>query len=141
MFRVVDVNVVLSALWKKGDSFNVFALNDLLDRFEFIAPEFFLIELEKHKEEIFKRSKLSKDIFDEVLEMILDQITIIFEPEFSRFLLKAKELLSVHLKDVQYVALALKLECSIFLGDKILREILSNSPIKVLSPKEMLAEL
>jgi len=56
---VVDVNVVLSSLLTKGDSFNVFALNFVFNKFNFVAPEFLLIELEKHKGEIFKRSKLS----------------------------------------------------------------------------------
>jgi len=54
---VVDVNVVLSALLNKGDSFNVFALNELFGKFDFVAPEFLLTELKKHEEEFFKRSK------------------------------------------------------------------------------------
>ena len=48
---VVDVNVVLSALLNKGDSFNVFAVNNLFNKFEFTAPEFLLTELENHKGE------------------------------------------------------------------------------------------
>ena len=56
MFVVVDVDVLLSSLFSAGNSFNVFALNNLFDKFSFVAPEFLLVELEKHKEEIFKRS-------------------------------------------------------------------------------------
>ena len=137
MLIVVDVNVVLSSLLTKGNSFNVFALNDLFDKFNFIAPEFLLTELEKHKETIFKRSELSKDIFERTLRLVLKQITLVSESDFSEFLQRAKELLPTHLKDVQYVALAIKLNCPIFSGDKILKEL---SPIKVLSPKEILKE-
>ncbi|MBU4070441.1 MAG: hypothetical protein KJ646_05655 [Nanoarchaeota archaeon] len=137
MELVIDVNVVLSSLLTKGDSFKVFALNNLFNKFNFVAPEFLLRELEKHKEEFLKRSKLSKQEFEEILEFLLEQITFIPKSEFSEFLPKAKTLLSKHLKDVPYLALALKLNCSIFSGDKTLRKL---SPIEILSPKEMLSK-
>lgn len=135
MFIVVDVNVVLSSLLGKGNSFNVFALNNLFNKFNFVAPEFLLTELEKHKEEILKRSRLSKDIFDGTLNLVLGQVTFISKSDFSEFLPEAKKLLSVHLKDVQYLALSLKLDCPVFSGDKAFKKIF---PSKVLSPKEML---
>ena len=132
---VVDVNVVLSSLLKRGNPFEVFASNSLFNKFEFVAPEFLLTELEKHKEKIFKLSGLSREIFDNTLKFVLEQITFIPKSEFSEFLPQAKELLSKHIKDVQYLALALKLDCPIFSGDKIFKEL---SPAKVLSPKELL---
>jgi len=135
MLIVIDVNVIISSLLSKGDSFKVFALNDIVNKFKFVAPEFLLIELEKHKQEIFKRSKLSKQEFDEILEFVIEQITFISKSQFTDYLIKAKEILSKHQKDVQYLALALKLDCSIFSGDKIFKQL---SPKKVLSPKEML---
>ncbi len=135
MELVVDVNVVLSSLLTKGNSFKVFALNDLFNRFDFVAPKLLLIELEKHKEQIFRRSKMSRDIFDRTLTLALKQITFIPKSEFSEFLPKAKELLSEHIKDSPYVALALKLDCPIFSGDKVLKKL---SPVEILSPKEML---
>lgn len=125
----------LSSLLNKGDSFNVFAFNDLSGKFEFIAPEFLLTELEKHKKEIFKRSKLSKKEFNEVLNFIINQINFIPKSQFEDYIPKAKKLLSEHLKDIQYVALALKLNCPIFSGDKMLKKL---SPVEILSPKEIL---
>lgn len=133
---VVDVNVVLSSLLTKGDSSEVFKLNSIFNKFEFIAPEFLLTELEKHKEEFFKRSKLSKEEFDESLEFVLEQINFIPKSEFSEYVSKAEEILAEHLKDVPYVALALKLNCPIFSGDKKLRK---ASPVRILTPKEMLS--
>lgn len=132
---VVDVNVVLSSLLTKGDSSEIFKLNSIFNKFEFTAPEFLLTELEKHKEEFFKRSKLSRDEFDEALEFVLAQIDFIPKSEFSEYLPKAEKMLSEHLKDVPYVALALKLNCPIFSGDKKLKKIF---PVKILNPKEML---
>ena len=83
----------------------------MFNKFEFVAPEFLLVELNKHKEEIFKRSGLSRDIFDRDLEFVLGQINFIPKEEFSEYMPKAEKLSSTHLKDVQYVALSLKLNC------------------------------
>jgi len=135
MFIVADANIVLSSLLSKGNSFNVFALNKLFNKFNFVAPEFLLTELEKHKEEIFERSKLQKEIFDEALNLILGQITFISQSVFSESVSEAKRLLPSHLKDAPYLALSLNLDCLIFSGDKMLKKLL---PLKVLSPKEML---
>src|SRR3989344_1809399 len=136
MEAVVDVNVIFSSLLTKGDSLKVFELNFVFDRFDFFAPEFLLIELEKHREEFLNRSKLSREEFDEVLEFILEQITLIPNSEFSEYLPKAEKLSSTHLKDVQYVALSLKLNCSIFSGDKSLKKL---AGVEVLNPKELLS--
>ncbi|MBI2106260.1 hypothetical protein HYT56_05510 [Candidatus Woesearchaeota archaeon] len=135
---VVDVNVIFSSLLTKGDSSKVFELNFIFNKFDFVAPEFLLIELEKHKEEFFNRSRLSGEEFDEFLEFILEQITLIPKSEFSGSLPKAKKLASKHLKDVQYIALALELKCPIFSGDKSLKELSDN--VEVLNPKGLLSK-
>jgi len=137
---VVDVNVILSSLLTKGNSSEVFKLNFIFNKFDFIAPEFLLAELKKHKEEFFKRSKLSKEEFEESLEFVLEQITFVPKSEFENFLPKTKKLLSEHLKDIQYLALALKLNCPIFSGDKVLKKLLSKISIETLPPKEMLGK-
>ena len=136
MFVVADVNVALSSLLSKGDSFDVFAVNRMFNKFEFVAPEFLLVELNKHKEEIFKRSGLSRDIFDRDLEFVLGQINFIPKEEFSKSMPEAEKISSKHLKDVQYVALALELNCPIFSGDKSIKEL---SSVEVLNPKELLS--
>ena len=47
MFVVVDVNVIISSLYHKGDSLNVFILNSIFNKFDFVIPDFFLVELNK----------------------------------------------------------------------------------------------
>ena len=74
---VVDVNVVISSLLTKGDSFKVFALNFVFNKFDFVAPEFLLKELYKHIEEILGRSKLPREEFIKVIDFIIGQITFI----------------------------------------------------------------
>lgn len=135
MMLVVDANVVVSCLLKKAVTFDVFLLNSVLKKLEFGAPEFLWIEVGKHKEELLKETKLAKDEFDDVMEFLVEEITIVPASQFIEFLPEAKRLLSEHLKDVPYLALALKLDCPIFSGDKTLKKL---SPIKVLSPREVL---
>ncbi|MBS3072114.1 hypothetical protein J4408_03935 [Candidatus Pacearchaeota archaeon] len=134
-FIVVDVNVIISSLLSMGDSLNVFILNSIFNKFDFVIPEFFLIELNKHTEDIQKRSKLSKDEIVGVVEFIMTQINIIPQSEFEKFTEGAKEILKGHIKDVPYVALSLKLNCPIFSGDKVLKQLYTE---KVLAPREML---
>ena len=70
--------------------------------------------------------------------MVIEQINHVSESEFSRYIPESKKLVSEHLKDIQYVALALKLNCPIFSGDKTLKNLI---PDKVLNPKEMLSKI
>ncbi len=132
MISVVDVNVVLSSLLGKGNSLDVFATNSIFKKFEFVAPEFLLIELKKHIKEIFERSRLSEPEFNEVLEFLKMQIRIIPESEFID---KLPEAMKINFKDAPYIALSSRLNCPIFSGDKILK---NSIPDKVLSPREML---
>lgn len=135
MYLVIDVNVVISSLLSQGDSFNVFALNNIFNKFEFVAPEFLLIEFEKHKEEIVKRSKLNADEAKEVIDFITKNITFVPDSQFRDKIKEAKEILKEHEKDVPYLALALKLNCNIFSGDKLFKSICKE---KVKAPKEIL---
>lgn len=132
---IVDVNVLVSSLLNKGVPFNVFFFNSLMNKFEFVAPEFLLTEFEKHEQRLINETKFSEKEFEELKNFLLRSIIFIPSQEFSEYLPKARELLSENVKDVPYVALALKLNASIFSGDKALKKCMPN---KVLSPREML---
>ncbi|MFH1510370.1 MAG: PIN domain-containing protein [Candidatus Woesearchaeota archaeon] len=139
MMVVVDANVLVSSLLTRSASFEVFLLNRIFKRFEFLAPEFLLAELEKHKEELIKESRLSSGEFDEVLEFLLEDITFVPASQFSDRLPEARKLLSAHNKDEPYLALSLKLDsCPIFSGDKAFK---AKSPVQVLSPRELLDKM
>ena len=135
MMLVVDANIIVSCLLKKAVTFDVFLLNSVLKKLEFGAPEFLWIEVGEHKEELLKETKLPKDEFDEVMEFLVEEITIVPGSQFLEFISKAKQHLSEHSKDVPYLALALKLNCPIFSGDKTLKKL---SPVKIMSPREVL---
>ena len=73
---------------------------------EFIAPEFLWIEVEKNGEELLKETELTEDEFKEVMEFLIEEITIVPSSQFLELLPEAKRLLSTHSKDVPYLALA-----------------------------------
>lgn len=137
MLLVVDANVVVSALLKKGVTFDVFLLNHIFRKFEFVAPEFLMVELEGHKEGLLRETKLSEGEFDEVMRFLIGEINLIPSSQFTDFLSEGREI-SPDLKDFEYFALALKLGCPIFSGDKALKR---QSSVKVLSPRELLDSL
>ena len=129
---VVDANVVISSLITKGIPSSVFSLNAILGKFEFIAPEFLLEEVKKHKSKALRFTKLSEQEFEESYEFLIDEIVFIPAEEFLQFLPEAKQL-APHDKDAPYIALSLAFNCSIFSGDKGLKRAL---PDKVLTPSE-----
>lgn len=137
MYLVVDPNVVISAIITKGNASNVFSLNSINKKFNFIAPNFLFIELGKHTERIMRETHFSEEILNEEVEFVMSQITFILEEEFSNYTEKAREILKGHEKDVPYLALALAFNCRIFSGDKELKSIIPNI---VITPRELLEE-
>src|SRR3989338_372730 len=134
---VVDANAVISSLINTGVPSSVFSLNAISGKFEFIAPEFLLEEVKKHKSKALKFTKLSGQEFEDAYEFLIDEIDFIPLGEFLQFLPKAKQL-APHDKDAPYIALSLAFNCPIFSGDKGLKKAL---PAKVFAPSEVLDAL
>ncbi len=135
---VADINVIISSIISSGHSLMVFKLNSILERYQFISPEFIMIEFNKHSSEIAKRSKLSIEEATKVVKFITKQIRLIPDSQFNDKLKEAREILKGHQKDAHYLALALKFNCDIFSGDKIFKNLCQE---KVKIPREVLDEL
>ena len=133
MLLVVDSNVMFSALIGKGNSFKVFELNNNLNKFEFIIPEFLFLEIGKEMDRILSYTKLSKEELSLTFTFIKKQLTAI---PSSDFIDKLPEAIELNFKDSPYLALALKSNCGIFSGDKVLKE--KQNKVKVFSPRELL---
>jgi predicted nucleic acid-binding protein len=134
MFLVVDANIVLSALLTKGKSFDIFIMNKLIKKYEFIAPEFLFFEIGKNFDEIVKRSKLSSEELAKVFKFIKDDIEFIPFKEFNEQADKASSL-APHEKDVQYFALSLAFNCGIWSEEKVFKH---QSEVKVFSTKDLM---
>lgn len=135
MLLVVDANVVFSALYSKSFAFDVFAVNNIRGLFEFVAPEFLFHEIENRMDKLLSKSKLPREDIEEALEFVKGEIEIIPAAEFVDLVPKAVQMLGNHVKDAPYVALALKLDCPIFSGEKKLKALPS---VKAFSPRELL---
>ncbi|PIN89077.1 hypothetical protein COU57_06645 [Candidatus Pacearchaeota archaeon CG10_big_fil_rev_8_21_14_0_10_32_14] len=133
MELIIDNNVIFSLM--KLDSTNSFVFSFLNG--EFIAPSFILKEFEKHKNECFIKSKLSRKEFDQRKKEVLSKIQIIELKEYKNFFKRAVDI-SPDKDDVPYFALALKINCPIWSNDKQLKE---QSVVKVLSTEDIIMSL
>ena len=131
MELIIDANVLMSALVKaKGFTYDLI----FNDKIKLSAPELLLSEFEKHKEEITKKSNLSKEELDLFLSLISARIDLIPLSEFKNQIDHA-ERISPDPDDTEYLALALKLNCPIWSNDKKLKE---QEIIKIYSTEELI---
>ena len=118
MLLVVDANIVLSSM-------HAGKITDLLlsPKLEPVSPELLFVEVEKHLEDIKNRSRLPPDEVDILLFLLKKKIQAFPMEEYISFMPRAIELLGEHKKDSPYLALALKLNCSLWSHEKLFRDI------------------
>jgi predicted nucleic acid-binding protein len=132
MELIVDANVLLSALIKKGITREII----LTGKLQLYAPEFLMGEIEKHIEIIHRKSDISKDDLESFIKGLftIGDIRVFATPEVDSFMSKAKKICPDP-DDKDYFALALKLECPIWSNDKELKK---QDSIKVYTTEEIL---
>ena len=131
MLFVIDANVLFAALLNpKGMTGNLL----FSPKLEFFSPEFLEEELQKYFSTMVQKSGRSEAEVKIVLDLILSRIKIFPASEYERYRTKAKDF-SPDPNDVEYFALALKLECSLWSNDKRLK---GQREVKVFSTSEML---
>ncbi len=135
MKLIVDANELFSAIIAKGKSRNTKKIDILFsNNIELFAPSKLFKELEKNSEEIKTKAGFSDNDFAVFIKILKLRIKSISTDQFSDKLLKAKEI-SPDEKDILYIALALKLNCPIWSGDKKLKE---QSIIEVYNTKDLI---
>jgi predicted nucleic acid-binding protein len=133
MRLVVDANVIFSVLIKEGKTDDLF-FNFSLDLY---APEYIFLELEKHKEEILRKTKRTELEFYRLLEIFKSVIKIIPNSETDDYTAEA-ESISPDPNDSLYLALALKMNIPIWTNDKKLKE---QKRVKIYSTEELVKEI
>lgn len=132
MDLVIDTNSLFTFFWKGS-----LIKKLVIAGHKIYSPKFAIEELKKHKIEILKKTKISNKEFDELMNAL--RILVIFIP-FSEYVINipdAFNLLPEHPKDIDFLALALKLGSSIVSNDKELHE---QSRVKIFD-KSRLSEL
>lgn len=124
---VIDANILMSMLISGRASYR-----PLLTYYNFILPDFVLIELEKHKEILKNKTKMKEDEFLQWSYFVFSQLTILPNYTLSRESLEKSEKLldKIDLKDITYVALAMQLDLTLLTRDKPLYEGLRKQKFK-----------
>ncbi len=99
---LVDTDRIIAALVKEGTTRRI-----LLDEyFDFVTPDHTLEEIEEHREELQKKTKLSGQEFETVLTLLFESITIIPKEGYASLLEECKSLID-DVDDVPHLAACL----------------------------------
>jgi len=104
MKLVIDSNRVMAGLIKDSIT-RMIILNE---KFEFIAPEYLLTEIYKHRDYLMKKAHLSDREFELTLSTLMERIDFIPEDEFMGSLEKAEKIMKdIDPKDSPFLAVGL----------------------------------
>lgn len=118
MKLVVDANILFS-FFKKESFTRRFILSH--PELELFTSVYVFDELDEHKEEVKSKSKIDDRVFELTKEELLAYVSIVPLDKFKRFWGEAKQI-SPDPDDIEYFALALALDCSIWSDDRELKE-------------------
>ena len=110
MRLVIDANRIFAALIRDSTTRKMLVEKE----FNLYVPQFVLEEITKHINELEEKTGLSKSVLKQKIEelIILSEIKVIPPVEIKPFIEEAKKI-SPDPDDVEYVALALKMNCPI----------------------------
>jgi predicted nucleic acid-binding protein len=119
MDYVIDANVLMAILISGKSSYR-----PLLMYYNFILPDFVLVEIEKYKDVLKSKTRMQGDEFLQWTYFVFSQLTILPQYVLSQeSLQKSKRLLEkVDLKDTAYVALGMQLDLPLLTRDTPLYE-------------------
>jgi predicted nucleic acid-binding protein len=129
MDLVIDSNVLFAALLKESRT------SDILFKHTLYAPEFILEEFRKYKDYLKGKTKRTEEEFNGLFDLFERNVILIPKEEIEQFIEKAGKI-SPDAKDVPYLALALKLRCSLWSNDRDLKE--KQNIIQVYSTEELI---
>lgn len=124
---IVDTNFVFSALLNPSGKISELLLNSH-PIFEFIAPDFLLDELDKHRNKLLKLSGYTKSDLAFLVRMVLKKVEIInLEIISSEVCKESIEIASdIDEFDAPFIALSLEAKSPLWTGDKKLINGLKN---------------
>lgn len=132
MDLVIDSNILFAALLKDGGT------SEILFKHTLYAPEFIFEEFRKYKKYLQDKTKRTGDDFNELFDLFERYVLLIPKEEIDLFI-ELAEKISPDAKDVPYLALALKLRCSLWSNDRDLKE--KQSAVPVYSTDELMKML
>jgi len=130
---VVDTNILYTFFWKDSLTHKVLLRQDL----ELFAPEFALEEINLHKQDLLKKTKISEEKFKELkIDLAIAVVFVPIEKYNDKF--NSAKKISPDPNDVDFFALALKLELPIWSNDSLLKK---QNAVSVFSTLDLLKNL
>ena len=130
---IIDSNELFSALIK--DSITRKIILEYASFFLF--PSFIFEEMQKHKTELLKKSRMSGEDFSKLLQLILKKVVIVPNEVLIPYRKEAFEIVkNIDPDDVLFVACALEYHNSIIWSND--RKLKKQSRVKVLNTKEII---
>jgi predicted nucleic acid-binding protein len=103
---------------------------------DLFAPEFALEEINKYKNEILQKTNLTEQEFISLRKELAIAICFISVEEYKQFF-KQAIVASPDENDIDFFALALKMDCSLWSNDKNLKQ---QDKVKILNTKQVLEQ-
>ncbi|MBI2107958.1 hypothetical protein HYU10_01370 [Candidatus Woesearchaeota archaeon] len=134
MKLVADTNILFTFFWEGSFTKGLLADQD----FDFFAPEYALEEINRHSSEIMEKTNISSEKFKEFRTDIAIFVEFIPVEEYRQLLPRALSLMPTNPNDIDFLALALKLNLPIWSNDPGLKK---QSKVKVYTTPELLKEI
>lgn len=136
---VVDSNILFTFFWEES----VFRIISIKQDLDLVAPEFALEEINKHKAEIMRKTKITEQEFNDLRKELAIRIEFIPLKEYKSYLKQAfiiakeipEEQRDEFLDDTDFIALALKEKCPLWTHDTLLKK---QSSIKIFETKDII---
>lgn len=129
MDLVVDANILFAALIKKSVTSDLIVDNSLnLNSVGYLFSEF-----GRYKSLIISKTDRTEEDFEMFMQIVQEKIKVIPFCEYGHLMKKAQKI-SPDPKDVEYLALALKLGCAVWSNDKKLKE---QDKVKIYSTEDL----
>ncbi len=129
---LIDTNIIIAALIKNNKAREVI----LSGKFEFVSPEFVLEEVNKYKKYICDKAKISSEVFDLVVNIIFEKITLVPKEEYDEFIEESREIMERDVKDIPYVACYFAMNCNYLWTNDL--DFTGKKELKLISIKELL---
>ncbi len=132
MIIIIDANILFSALIKNSKTREIILKSDEF----FLFPSYIFIEMQKHKDDLLKKSGMLEKEFRRLLQLILSKVLIVPNEVLIPYQKAAWEIIKdIDPKDVLFVACALSYPNSvIWSNDKRLKK---QTKVKILNTQEI----
>lgn len=132
---VLDTNILISSLLKDGLTRKIIFLSP----FEMYTLEYSKFEMEAHRVELLRKSKLDEESFNYLSKIIFSKVNLVPLEDIEAFREKAEEIMrNIDLDDTPFLALAMSLDCPIWSNDDHFKR---QSMIRAVTTRELLGLL